>query len=56
MSKRQARKALAATKPGLTVKEFLALCDDMGLWFDEVNESSLLLEIYYTLTTKGGMT
>lgn len=52
MSKRQARKSLAATKPGLTVKEFLAFCDDMGFWFDEVmdDSSGLLLEIYNTLT------
>ena len=47
MSKKQARRILAAEKQGLTVKEFLKLCSDMGTFFDEIQNT--VLEIVYNV-------
>lgn len=49
MSKRQARKMLPDIKNGLTVKEFLRLCGDMGFWFDDVLGTELEI-IFWILT------
>lgn len=48
MSKKAARRMLASIKPGLTAKEFLAMCADFGTWFDEIQGTDLE-EIYYIL-------
>lgn len=50
MSKRQARKLIASGKQGMTVKEFLKLCHDMGFWFDTVLDNEELLTAYNVLT------
>ncbi len=41
MSKRQARRLIAAMKPGTTVKEFMKMCGDFGIWFDEIQGTDL---------------
>jgi hypothetical protein len=51
MSKKAARKWIQEQKKGSTVKEFLALCNDMGFWFQEVIGTEAE-EVYNALTRK----
>lgn len=48
MSKKEARRIIASSKHGCTVKEFLLLCNDMGFWFDEI-QNTVFETVYYTL-------
>ncbi len=53
MSKKEARRFLAARKPGVTVKEFLGFAADMGYWFDEIVGTELEL-VYLALCQETG--
>lgn len=49
MSKREAMRRLQTQKRGLTRKEFLSMCDDMGFYFSEIVGNPELAEIYTAL-------